>query len=129
MKWNIWNFTHVMRSHLVRYLVLYTWSCKMQRVFYRIPLGKIFTTSVKIHEGFSSAKFFHFKYMFIVLKSKWTQKFVFFLISSACKQKPSIIWGKELEVFLFMFKWSFICLIMTCINVPSCAFKYNWLGF
>ena len=80
--------------------------------------------------------------MFIVPEPKWTQKLVF-IAFSACKQnlRATLIWGKELEVFLFMFKWSFICHFMICliikwqineINiafVPLGIFKDNWHGF
>ena len=56
--------------------------------------------------------------MFIVPEPKWTQKLVF-IAFSACKQnlRASLIWGKELEVFLFLFKWSFICHFMICLII------------
>ena len=34
IKWNIWSFTHVRRSHLVRYLVLCTLNSKKQSFLY-----------------------------------------------------------------------------------------------
>ena len=63
IKWNIWSFTHVRRSHLVRYLVLCTLNSKKQRVFYITLRGKTFTKSVKIykiHEDFSSTELLYF---------------------------------------------------------------------
>ena len=97
----------------------------------KIPRGKNFMKSVKIwkiHEGLFSKEFLYFKYMFIVPKSKWTQKLVF-IVFSACKQnlRASLIWEKELEVFLFMFNWSFICHVN--LNVPLGIFKESWPGF
>ena len=117
--------------NLVRYLVLYTLNCKKKQI--KILRGKFVTKSVKIwkiHEGLFSRKFFYFKYMFIVPKSKGTQKLVF-IVFSACKQNlgASLIWGKELEMFLFMFNWSIICHFMICVNVPLGIFKEKWPGF
>ena len=80
--------------------------------------------------------------MFIVPDPKWTQKLVF-VAFSACKQnlRASLIWRKELEVFPFMFKWSFICHFIICVImkwqineintacVPLSIFKDNWHGF
>ena len=68
--------------------------------------------------------------MFIVPEPTWTQKLVFTAFS-ACKLnlRPSLILGKELEVFLFMFKWSFICHLMICVNVYLGIFEDNWHGF
>ena len=92
----------------------------------------------KIHEGFSSTEFLYFKHMFIVPEPKWTQKLVF-IVFSACKQnvKASLIWGKELEVFLFKFKLSFIYDFRNykvtnkrnIAVVPLGIFKDNWHGF
>ena len=138
IKWNILSFTQVRWSNLVRYLVLYTLNCKKKQKTnkqtnkqIKIPRGKNFMKSVKIwkiHEGLFSKEFLYFKYMFIVPKSKWTQKLVF-IVFSACKQnlRASLIWGKELEVFLLMFKSSYICHCMIC--VPLGIFKENWPGF
>ena len=81
MKWNIWNFTHVMRSHLVRY-------------FLQNSARKNFHNKCQNSRRFLLNKVFLFKYMFVVSESKWTQKFAF-IVSSACKQSLSIIWGKE----------------------------------
>ena len=128
IKWNIWRFSYVMLSHLVRYFVLHIhFKLQNAKIFYRIPPGKTFTTRVKIHEGSSSTEFLYFKFVYS-FRIKMKQKFVF-IVSSACKQRPSIIWGKELEVFLFIFMRSFICHFMTCINVSLGAFKDNWHGF
>ena len=80
--------------------------------------------------------------MFIVPDPKWTQKLVF-VAFSACKQnlRASLIWGKELEVFLLMFKGSFICHFIICVImkwqineintacVPLGIFKDNWHDF
>ena len=96
-----------------------------------IPRGKTFRVKIwKIHKGLFSTEFLYFWYMFIVPKSKWTQKLLFIVIS-ACKQnlRASFIWGKELEVFLFMLTWSLFCHFMICVNVPLGIFKENWPGF
>ena len=68
--------------------------------------------------------------MFIVPEPKCTQKLAF-ITFSASKQnlRASLILGKELEAFLFMFMWSFICHFMICVNVPLGIFKDNWHGF
>ena len=65
--------------------------------------------------------------MFLVSESKWTQKFVF-MVSSVYKEnhRASVIWGKELKVFLFIFKWLFICHFMICIDVPLGRSIDNW---
>ena len=100
----------------------------------KIPRGKTFTKSFKIwkiDEGLFSTEFLYFKYfMFIVPKSKWIQKLVF-IVFFACEQnlRVSLIGGKELEVFLFLFNWSFICHFMICVNVRLGIFKENWPGF
>ena len=69
--------------------------------------------------------------MFIVPKSKWTKKLVF-IVFSACKQNlgASLIWRKELEVFLFMFNWLFICHFKIFVNVPcgtSSDNEWQWV--
>ena len=119
IKWNSWSFTQVRWSNLVPYLVLYR--------------GEGFTKSVKIckiHEAFSSTEFLYFRHMFIVPEPKWTQRLAF-IAFFACKQnlRASLILRKELEVFPFMFKCSFICHIMICVNVNLLIFKDNWHGF
>ena len=50
---------------------------------------------------------------------KFQQQKLVFIACSACKQnlRASLIWGKELEVFLFMFKWLFICHFMICVII------------
>ena len=71
-------------------------------------------TKVSPRQSFSTL------FMFLVSESKWTQKLVFIAFST-CKQnlRASLIWGKELEVFLFLF----ICHFMICVNVPLGIFK------
>ena len=84
INWNNSSFTHVRRSHLVRYLVLYTLTSKKVRVFHTIQRGKTFTKSVaklRITKVFLDKVS---KYVFVVSESKWTQNIVF-IVFSACK--------------------------------------------
>ena len=109
IKWNIWSFTRVRRSHLVRCLLSYTLNSKKQRKkcqnlqnSRRFLLDRVSLLWAYVYSSRT--------------KMNWKLVFIAF---SACKQnlRASLIWGKELEVFLFMFKWSFICHFMIYVNV------------
>ena len=101
-KWNVWRFTLVRWLHMVCYLVLCPLNCKKH--FARKIFHERCQNLQNLRRFFIDISLLQVHVFIININTK------IFIVFSTCKQnhKASIIWGKELEVSLFMLKWSFI---------------------